>query len=135
MILIGCPMFLRIYQLLLYWGVKLPFCECPVYDTKLSDGEASVLELWWMWSTPSLPLHSVPLWPGVIILVRVPSMGLMEIFNHLLYLEPFNCRNIWVMLKKLLVLNSNTWNQLTVCKQMSFDSFKNNVTYRLIIYI
>ena len=33
-----------------------PINECPVYDTKQSDGQVStMLELWWMWSTPSLP--------------------------------------------------------------------------------
>ena len=29
-----------------------------------------------------------------------------------------------------LVLDSNAWNHLTVCKQMSFGSFRNNVTYK-----
>ena len=29
--------------------------ECLGYDTKQSDGEAPVLELWGMWSTSSLP--------------------------------------------------------------------------------
>ena len=38
--------------------------ECPVYDTKQSDGEASVmLELWQMWSTFLLPPLPGPLWP------------------------------------------------------------------------
>ena len=36
--------------------------ECPVYDTKQSDGEVPVmLELWGMLSTPSLPSISSPL--------------------------------------------------------------------------
>ena len=30
--------------------------ECPDNDTKLSDSEAPVLELWGIWITPSLPL-------------------------------------------------------------------------------
>ena len=35
--------------------------ECPVYDTKQSDGEASVIqELWWMWNTPSSPSLTCP---------------------------------------------------------------------------
>ena len=34
-----------------------PLNECPRYDLKQSDGEASVmLKLRGMWSTPSLPL-------------------------------------------------------------------------------
>ena len=37
------------------------------YETKQSDGEASViLELWGMRSTPSLPSLPDPLWPGVV---------------------------------------------------------------------
>ena len=37
--------------------------ECPVYDIKLSDGEAPVLlELWEMQSTCSLPSLPGPLW-------------------------------------------------------------------------
>ena len=56
---------------------------CLGYDSKPSDGEAWVLEIWGMWSTPSLPL---PLWPGVVVPVRVSSMGQIEIFNHFLYL-------------------------------------------------
>ena len=35
---------------------SLPSKECSGYDTKLSDGEAAVLELWGMWSTTSLLL-------------------------------------------------------------------------------
>ena len=41
--------------------------KCPGYDTKQSTGEASLmLELWGMWSTPSLSSLSGSLWPGVI---------------------------------------------------------------------
>ena len=48
--------------------------ECPVYDIKTSDGDAFVLGLWGMWSNFSLPLL-----PG---LLRVPSIGQVELFNH-----------------------------------------------------
>ena len=35
-------------------------------------------------------------------------------------------------MKELLVLDRNTWNNITVCKQMSSNhSFKNDVTYKL----
>ena len=34
---------------------------------------------------------------------------------------------------QILMLDSNTWNHLPVCKQMSFGLFK-NVTYKLVIY-
>ena len=63
----------------------------PQSDTKLSDGEASVLEHWWMWSTPSLPLLPGPLWLKMVIPVRAPSTGQIEIFNCLVYLKLFNC--------------------------------------------
>ena len=64
----------------------------PGYDTKLSDGEVSVmLELWGMWSTSSLPSLPGPLWPGVVAPDRVLSMGQIEL----------NC---------VLVLNCITWN-------------------------
>ena len=33
-----------------------------------------------------------------------------------------------------LVLDNNIWNHLTVCKQISSGSFKNNVTYQVITY-
>ena len=43
--------------------------RCPGYETKQSDGEASVmLELWGMWSTPSLPSLPGSLWLGVVAL-------------------------------------------------------------------
>ena len=39
-----------------------PLNECPAYDIKQSDGEVPVmLELWGMWSTPSLSLLPGPL--------------------------------------------------------------------------
>ena len=41
----------------------------------LSDGEVPVREVWGMWNTPSSPLLPGPLWSGVVVLVRVPSMG------------------------------------------------------------
>ena len=44
-------------------------------------------------------------------------MGQIKLFNHLLYLKPFNCVQL-----ALLVSDSNTWNHLIVCKQMSSGS-------------
>ena len=83
----GC----RIRRLHLCREVSTHSNECSEYDTKQSDGQAPVLELWRMWSTPSLPLFSGPLWPGVVALVCVLSMDQIELFNLLLYLKPFNC--------------------------------------------
>ena len=66
----------RIHRLHLCRGVRPPPNECPEYDTKQSDGEVPViLELWGMWSTPSLPLTPGPLWPGVVVPNRVLFMG------------------------------------------------------------
>ena len=53
-----------------------PSNECPVIDTKQSDGEGpAVLELWGIRSTPSLPLLPGPLCPGVVAPDRALSMG------------------------------------------------------------
>ena len=41
--------------------------ECPRYDSKQSDSEASVmLELWGMRTIPSLPSLPGPIWSGVV---------------------------------------------------------------------
>ena len=50
--------------------------KCPGYDTKQSDGEVPVmLELWEMWSTPSLPLLAGTLRPRMATPNRALSMG------------------------------------------------------------
>ena len=54
---------------------------CPGYDIKQSDGEAPVLELLGMRSTPSLPLLPGSLWPGMVTPDRVLSMGQIKLFN------------------------------------------------------
>ena len=61
-------------------GVIPLFNVCPGYDTKQSNGEAPVLDLWEMWNSPSLPLP--PPWPGLVIPQMVLSMGQIEISNH-----------------------------------------------------
>ena len=60
--------------------------DCPGYDTIIpSDGEASIWGLWGMWNTSSLPLLPGPLWPGVVVSVRAPSMVQIKLFDQ----EPF----------------------------------------------
>ena len=54
---------------------------CPGYDTKQSGGEAPALEIWRMWSTPSLSLLPGSLWPGVVASGRVLSMHQIELFD------------------------------------------------------
>ena len=55
--------------------------EFPAYDTKQSDDETPVLELWGMWSTPSLPLLTGPFWPGGVAPDRVLSMDQIKLFD------------------------------------------------------
>ena len=73
----GC----RIHQLPLCKGVRPPpHNECSEYDTKHPDGEVPVmLELWEMWSTPSLPSLSGSLWTGVVALDRILSIAQIEL--------------------------------------------------------
>ena len=69
----------RIHQQLLCRGIRAPN-ECPVYDTKQPDVEIPViLEFGGMWSNPSLPSLPGPLWLRVTTLVRVLSMGQIEL--------------------------------------------------------
>ena len=50
--------------------------ECPEYDTKQSDGVASImLDIWGM------PLLPGPLQPGVVTPDRVLSMGQIKVFD------------------------------------------------------
>ena len=58
--------------------IRPPPNECPGYDIKQSDGEASALELSEMRSISSLPLLPGPLCPGVVAPDRVLSMGQIE---------------------------------------------------------
>ena len=65
---------------LAYKNSSISSNECPGYDTKQSDGEVPVmLELWGMWSTPSLPSLTGPLWLGVVAPDSVLSMGQIEL--------------------------------------------------------
>ena len=50
----------------------------------------NLMELWGMWSTCWLPLLPVQLWTRLLVLVRVPTMGQIELFNPL-YSKPFSC--------------------------------------------
>ena len=76
-----------------------------IYDIKLSDGEAQAQEIWGMY-TPSLPSIPGPLWPGVVALDRILSMGQIE--------QTVSKQMADV---KLWLLYSNSWNHLIVCKK------------------
>ena len=53
----------------------------PVKKKIASDGEAPVLELCGEWNTPSLPLLPRLLWSGVVVSIRVQSMGWLDMFK------------------------------------------------------
>ena len=53
------------------WHEYIYSPSCPGYDIKQSDGKAPALEIWGMWSTPSL--LSGPLRPRVVAPDRVLS--------------------------------------------------------------
>ena len=102
---------------------------CPGYDTKTSDGEAIFLELLGRGTAPSLPLLLSPLWPGVVIPISVQSKSQKEMYNYsTAYKQKTNVKlhcscciarvEIICVQIKLLVLNSNTWSNLSVYKQM-----------------
>ena len=72
----SCPVS-RIHRLHLCRGVRSPPNECPVYDTKQSDGKVPViLEFWGMQSTLLLSSLPGPLWPRVVAPDKVPMYGL-----------------------------------------------------------
>ena len=79
----------RIHRLYLNWRVRIPHLnEYPGYDIK--QQLMVKFQFWWfkgLWSMPSLRLLPSLIWPGVRILIRVPSIGQIEIWNHLLNLK------------------------------------------------
>ena len=75
------PVSWRIYRPHLCREVRPPPAISVLDMTKTSYGVASVLELWGIWSTASLPLLSSPLWPEVIAPDWVLSMGWIELFD------------------------------------------------------
>ena len=46
----------------------------------VASGETPVLKLWRMWRAFSLPLLQGSLGPGVVVPVRIPSMGQIDLF-------------------------------------------------------
>ena len=97
----------RRHQLHLCRGVKLP--PIPGYDTKQSDGETSgMLELWGIWSTPSLPLLPRPLWLRIVAPDRVLSIG---------QIEPFGIKTMYSCWTELFEIE--LFDHLTVYKQMT----------------
>ena len=52
-------------------------------DKIVTDGEAPVLELREKWTTSSLPLLLSPLWPWLLVPVKIQCMSQIESFNNL----------------------------------------------------
>ena len=113
---------------------------------KQSDGEAPViLELWGMWSTPSLLLLPGPLWPRVEAPDRALSIGRIELtfklcaskcimINWIVWNRTvFTFKNEWCLIK-LLVIYSNTWNYLTLLTYV-YKSYISNIYIYIYIYI
>ena len=67
---------------------KTPPKDCSRDDDKQSDADGPVLELSGTWRIPSSPTDQ--LWTGVLVLIRVSTMGQIERFNYILYLKPLN---------------------------------------------
>ena len=93
----------RIHQQHLCRGVSY-LQRVHVYDIKLSYGKVPALKIWGMWSTPSLPLFPCSLWPGVVALDRILSIG---------QTEQTACKQMTGV--KLWQLCSKTWNHLGGC--------------------
>ena len=109
---------------------KTPPKRSPRYDSEPSNGEV-ILDLWGMQITPSLPLLLDPLWPRLVVPVRVRSMGQVELFdqelfNHLTVCKQMtdvklNCLSYTAILETILLRGKNEqsvlhskWNHLTV---------------------
>ena len=58
-----------------------------------SDSEAPVLEIWRVWCTSSLLLPG-PLWPELLVALRVPSMVQIELFKNYSNLISYTWYNI-----------------------------------------
>ena len=65
-----------------YRGVKTPTTSVPRYDTKQSEGEASVmLKPLGNAEYPFIVFAPGPLWPGIVTPDRVLCIGQIELFD------------------------------------------------------
>ena len=49
----------------------------------VSDGKPPVMEIWGVWGSPSLTLHTCPHWPAMVAPVCVPAM--VDLFQNYSY--------------------------------------------------
>ena len=59
--------------------------EFPEYDAKTSDSVTRVLKSWSVWSTLSFPFLASQLWFGLVVPVRIPSMGRIDLSKDYSY--------------------------------------------------
>ena len=106
------------------WGSKIrrlrlccqvsPLPQRLENDTKPSDSEALVLELWEMWSTPPLRLLPGPLWFKIASTYYGPIYETNRTIRSFTVPETIcMCLNKWLILNRtyleLLMLDSSTW--------------------------
>ena len=129
-----------------------------------SVGEAPILKLSVVWSTPSLPLLPSPLWPRVVVLVRVSSMGRIDLFEHYSYkikilyiiwpcakkfLGNKNSKNVYITVQCTLFsnlltkYNPTSWHAVKINQSIIYLAqsctrlyipFENNLEYFLVSY-
>ena len=74
-----------------------------VWHFTTSNVEASVLGIWGLWSNISCLLLSGPLWPRVVVPVRVSSTGQIELSdNHI------ECTKIWAYNELISLISRHT---------------------------
>ena len=90
-----CLLGLEYADYIIYRGVRpTPKGVSWIYHKTVSDGEAPVLDIWGVLSTPSLLLLPDLLYLGVVLPVKVPFMGQIDLFKKLLILD----RNTWCLI-------------------------------------
>ena len=96
-------------------------CKCTrVLVLWLYNSEAPVLVISEVWNTPSLALLPGPLSPGVVIPVRVSSMGQKDLFKNYSYL--IGLSTFKKFLKNIKKVNMNIHNSLTSIHKITLYS-------------
>ena len=110
--------------------------RCSGYYTKQSGGGTLVMELWGTWRISSLPLFLSPLWPRVVIPDRVPSIGQIELVDHLTICKlitdvklNFLC---YIEILETIYLRVDSSNTYLCTNKLAFFK-KNSFTYKLFI--
>ena len=92
------------------WGCKIRrrhLCR-GIRPFKTSILDMTLNRIWLCSSSPSLPLLSGPLWPGVVIIVFFPFLDQIKLISHFVYMNPVNYAQ---------TIYCNTWKHWTRSKQ------------------